>query len=293
MSLEELKFFGTDEIQPKNTLDFQIGQIREIQKSWKLINDHGLKDQLGIRIMKAMFSIQPGLLNLFSFRDENDLYNSESLRKHASLVISALESLVDGLPDLSTESIKLKQLGERHWHYGVFKENYEIFGRSLIVSLDRTLKTEFTANVKSAWVTFFLVLSSYMVSDNYEQESQQNSYVFTPLKVKLIQDSWKKMQDSDRQANVTLFRKLIALDQSVIEVFQLGHVQDIYTSYELKRISSKILKALAHIVTNLQSWDSLQPLMQKLGTLHDSKFITKEHYRNFGKALFETLESNQ
>mmetsp|Transcript_12402 Transcript_12402/g.19369 ORF Transcript_12402/g.19369 Transcript_12402/m.19369 type:complete len:101 (+) Transcript_12402:1252-1554(+) len=98
----------------------------------------------------------------------------------------------------------------------VEKESYETIGRSLILALESVLKEDFTGSVKSSWVTFFLIISSHMISDNYEQEEGIDE--FTPLKIKLVQNSWKAATQHEF-AGLTLFRAFFELDPDSIETF--------------------------------------------------------------------------
>mmetsp|Transcript_12402 Transcript_12402/g.19376 ORF Transcript_12402/g.19376 Transcript_12402/m.19376 type:complete len:89 (+) Transcript_12402:1615-1881(+) len=50
------------------------------------------------------------------------------------------------------------------------------------------------------------------------------------------------------------------------------------------------MKAISHIVTNLDNWESLQPLIKKLGTLHATKDISEAKYARFGKAILKMIE---
>ena len=79
----------------------------------------------GIVLYKNIFEIAPEALLLFSFKDEQNLYESAKLKKHGKGVMKIVES---ALFDLANQVQPLKDLGERHKSYNVFPAHYEIIG---------------------------------------------------------------------------------------------------------------------------------------------------------------------
>jgi len=74
--------------------------VQEVQDTWEMITTLGQTDELGLRIMKNMFTIQPRLLRLFSFREEKQLYRSEALKRHYRALIDMIDKAVKGLRDI-------------------------------------------------------------------------------------------------------------------------------------------------------------------------------------------------
>jgi hypothetical protein len=66
---------------------------------------------VGETLMKNIFVIAPGALELFSFKDEPNMYESKAFKSHALKVINAVGLAVDGLNDLENLVPKLKSLG--------------------------------------------------------------------------------------------------------------------------------------------------------------------------------------
>ena len=44
--------------------------------------------------MKNIFTLEPEALQLYSFRNEEDLYSSEALKKHALKLLGSLDSVI-------------------------------------------------------------------------------------------------------------------------------------------------------------------------------------------------------
>ena len=76
-------------------------QIPLVKASWVKVEAMGL-DMVGQEFFKNIFKIAPQALDLFSFKDEPDLYESQKFKSHAFKAISAVGKAVAGLDDLST-----------------------------------------------------------------------------------------------------------------------------------------------------------------------------------------------
>ena len=74
-------------------------RIRLIQASWQKVRGLG-SETVGVLLFKNIFTIAPGALQLFTFRNRKDLYNSPFLKDHATKVVDAVGAAVDGLNDL-------------------------------------------------------------------------------------------------------------------------------------------------------------------------------------------------
>ena len=70
----------------------------------------------GVILFKHIFQLAPGALEMFSFKDEPDLYNSPKLIKHGQNVFKAVDNALSGF---SGHKTKLEQLGGRHVTKGV------------------------------------------------------------------------------------------------------------------------------------------------------------------------------
>ena len=107
---EGFEMFDEDEvIQPavqKQQGIFSEQTVELVQQSWEKVEALGL-EKVGIVLFKNIFKIAPGALQLFSFKDEEDLYSSEALKSHGMMVVktvgvavSSLETMDDLIPVL-------------------------------------------------------------------------------------------------------------------------------------------------------------------------------------------------
>ena len=98
-----------------------------VQDSWERVAALGV-EKVGIVLFKNIFKIAPGALQLFSFRDEPDLYNSDILKMHGSTVVKTVAAAVQGLNTIEQLVPVLMDLGFKHAQKGVKKEHYPIVG---------------------------------------------------------------------------------------------------------------------------------------------------------------------
>ena len=75
----------------------------------------------GVILFRHIFTIAPGALEMFSFKDEPNLYESPKLIKHGQNVMKYVDKAVAHLgeePDNNAED-SLAKLGKRHENRGV------------------------------------------------------------------------------------------------------------------------------------------------------------------------------
>ena len=103
-------------------------------------------------MFKNIFKIAPGALQLFSFKDEEDLYNCESLKKHGVRVVMTVDKAVQGLNDLGVIVPILQNLGKIHVDKGILPEHYPVVGQALLDTLEAGLgKENFEGETKRSW----------------------------------------------------------------------------------------------------------------------------------------------
>ena len=69
----------------------------------------------------------------------------------------------------------LKQLGARHAGYGVREAHYVTVGTALLWTLERGLGDSFTAEVREAWTTVYVLVADTMKTAAKEQQETQTS----------------------------------------------------------------------------------------------------------------------
>ena len=73
-------------------------RIETVMSVWKVLDKN--LEATGIEFFQRIFTYAPEALQLFSFRDEADLYHSEALSKHAASVMGTIGTALTMLNDL-------------------------------------------------------------------------------------------------------------------------------------------------------------------------------------------------
>ena len=136
-----------------------------IKASWEKVK--GLDptyEATGVLLFKNIFEIAPQALDLFSFKDEEDLYESAALKKHASGVMKAIEAAVNDFGGIQTA---LKDLGARHVKRGILPEHYDVVGQAIIKTLEQGLGNGFSDYLRESWTKVYGMVKESMIKDNY------------------------------------------------------------------------------------------------------------------------------
>lgn len=113
----------------------------------------------GVILFRHIFTIAPEALQLFPFKDEEDLYESEGLKKHGKNVIKHMDRAIT---DWENEGPKLVQLGKRHAGYGVQPPHFEVVGQAFIKTLEEGLGDGFTEETKAAYLKLWECVETNM-----------------------------------------------------------------------------------------------------------------------------------
>ena len=77
--------------------------------------------------------------------------------------MAMLGAAVAGLSTLDTLMPAVRALGRRHAGYGVTARHYAPVGSALLWTLEQGLGADFTPDVKDAWATAYIMLSTTMI----------------------------------------------------------------------------------------------------------------------------------
>lgn len=142
-------------------------QIVIVRETWATAMDSVGEETVAVLLFKRIFELAPGALQLFSFKDEEDLEASESFKLHAVGVVKTVGVAVDKLDDLPTLVPILQDLGSKHVGYGVDEGAYDVVGQALVDTMAKGLGDAFTPKVKQAWVDTYALVATTMKSDHY------------------------------------------------------------------------------------------------------------------------------
>ena len=149
------------DIQPKKINQLTNQQIEMISESWRVVDEIG-SEAVGVLLFKNIFTIAPGALELFSFKDEYDLYESQKLKSHGRIVVETVGRAVGGLYDLESLIPVLRTLGSQHIMRGVLPEHYPVVRDALVQTLSGALGDKWNDEVELAWATAYKIISDTM-----------------------------------------------------------------------------------------------------------------------------------
>jgi hemoglobin-like flavoprotein len=127
-----------------------LTQIELVQNTFAIIAP--IADDAAALFYRRLFEIDPSLEQMFT----GDM--ADQRRK----LMQMLSAAVKGLPRLDRLVPVVEDLGRRHAGYGVCDEHYETVGAALIWTLEKSLGSAFTPEVRDAWITVYGVLASTM-----------------------------------------------------------------------------------------------------------------------------------
>jgi hemoglobin-like flavoprotein len=109
-----------------------------------------------------LFEIAPEVKPLF----RNDM------REQGRKLMSTLGVVVAGLRDLDAIAPAAKALAVKHVGYGVEATHYKPVGEALIWTLQKGLGEDFSAEVRTAWLSAYGVLSGVMIAEAYGKAAE-------------------------------------------------------------------------------------------------------------------------
>ena len=103
---------------------------------------------------RELFLLDPGLRTLF-------VGNLERQGDKLVQMIGAAVGLLDQPRRLMPV---LRQLGQRHVGYGVRRSHYDVVGLALVRTLELTLGSRFTDEVRAAWIKSYRLVATTMMA---------------------------------------------------------------------------------------------------------------------------------
>jgi hemoglobin-like flavoprotein len=118
-------------------------------------------EQVAALFYARLFELDPSLRSLF----HGDMATQGC--KFMQMIASAIAALdrVDAITNT------FRQLGARHVRYGVREQHYATVGASLIWTLEKSLGTDFTPAVKSAWTAMYALFARTMMDGAHSAEN--------------------------------------------------------------------------------------------------------------------------
>jgi len=128
-------------------------EIVLIKKSWSLIRKIDPVVAGDIFYSKLFFD-NPELRKIFP----------EDMTSQCRKLIEMLNTIVERLEKIDELKGDIADMAKRHEGYGVKPEHYNMVGVALLRTLQKGLGTEWTDQVRSAWINCYAILSGTMIT---------------------------------------------------------------------------------------------------------------------------------
>ncbi len=128
-------------------------EIALVKKSWLTIRK---TDPLIIsnEFYGKLFYDNPELRKMFP----------QSMEGQYGKLIDMLNTIIERLEKLDDLKGDIFQMANRHVNYGVMPEHYNMVGKALLWTLQKNLGNEWNAELRTAWVNCYAVLSGTMIA---------------------------------------------------------------------------------------------------------------------------------
>jgi len=133
------------------SLKMNAQQIQLVKETWGFVIIKS--DEAGQLFYSRLFEVAPGVKHLFK----------GDVKEQSRKLMNMVTYVVAKLDKLDTIVNEIKSLAQRHNKYGAQKDHYAVVGDCLIYTLKTGLGAKWTAEVESAWVAVYKILSDAMI----------------------------------------------------------------------------------------------------------------------------------
>jgi hemoglobin-like flavoprotein len=131
--------------------------ITVVQESFQQVA--AIADQAAEIFYRNLFALDPQLQSLFP----------SDMQTQGRKLMQMIGLAVHGLKSPDTLIPAVQALGRRHVAYGVEEKDYETVGKALILTLEQGLGTDFTPQVREAWLATYQLLAETMKQAAYSK----------------------------------------------------------------------------------------------------------------------------
>lgn len=124
-------------------------EIKSVQDTFMKVLS--ISDTAATIFYDRLFELDPSTKALFS-----------NMAKQKKILMDTLKTVVYSLHEFDTIRPAVRDLGKRHVKYQVQEHHYSIVGQALLFALEKGLGSDFTPDVKQAWVSAYTHISSVM-----------------------------------------------------------------------------------------------------------------------------------
>jgi len=256
-----------------------------VKTTWSKAAALGVEN-VGMLLFRNIFEIAPEAVQLFPFRDDADIYESPVLKSHASKVVIAVGTVVDGIDNLDEVTPVLQSLGLRHVGYSVVAVHYEVVGAALLKTLKAGLGDAFTVEAEASWRKLWAWIRTTMISDYYDESNA----ALTKEEKSLVESTWAQVVGLGKEnVGVLLFKHIFEIAPEALQLFKFKDESNVFESTLLKSHSNKVIATVDVAVNSLGDLNVLVAVLRALGERHAQYGVVPAHYDVVGRALLKTL----
>jgi hemoglobin-like flavoprotein len=135
---------------PESTMDQK--QVDLVRASFASLPKDA--EAVGMLFYALLFKIDPDLRPIFK----------GDIRRQSAMLATMLATAVENLDRLDLVLSAVRDLGRRHAGYGVKEGDYDTVETALLLTLAQALGSDFTAEVRRAWIACYRILAEVMKS---------------------------------------------------------------------------------------------------------------------------------
>jgi hemoglobin-like flavoprotein len=135
-------------------------QVQLVQQSFAKVAP--ISEQAATIFYDRLFEVAPSVRAMFP----------DDMTEQRKKLMATLAVVVGGLSNLEAVLPAASALAKRHVNYGARPEHYPVVGGALLFTLEKGLGEGWTPPVAAAWTAAYGTLSTYMISEAYDDRSQ-------------------------------------------------------------------------------------------------------------------------
>ncbi|MGB3493466.1 MAG: globin family protein [Elainellaceae cyanobacterium] len=256
-------------------------QIELLEESFEKIKPHA--SEFVPSFYENLFTDYPAAKPLFAHTNMNEQGNK---------LLASLVFVIDNLRKPGELTGALKGLGARHVKYGALPEHYPLVGNSLLKTFEQYLKSEWTPEIKQAWVGAYGLITEVMLdgADYSQGEVQLESAESAPahevdeatgLKITLLEESFEKIKPHAGEFVPSFYENLFT---------DYPAAKPLFAHTNMSEQGNKLLMSLVFVIDNLRKPGELTNALKGLGARHVKYGAMPEHYPLVGSSLLKTFE---
>ncbi|NER49452.1 MAG: globin [Symploca sp. SIO1A3] len=223
--------------------------------------------------------------NLFTdYPAAKPLFEHTNMAKQKQMLLGALVMVVENLRKPEVLSEALKGLGARHVKYGALPEHYPLVGNSLLKTFEQYLDSNWTEEVKQAWVDAYGAITALMLEGaeyTPEEVALEKPVEDSGLAVALLEESFEQVKPQ-ADAFINSFYDNLFTDYPA--------AKPLFEHTNMAKQKQMLLGALVMVVENLRKPEVLSESLKGLGARHVKYGALPEHYPLVGNSLLKTFE---